>query len=177
SSRHSTSRGHARHTDMAASSSPKPRADAASVSTEAASVATGVSSLAGSSGQPVPGGTGEAYACPVRGCACRVPCVPGNAFYRPFGSTLRYLRYIRFMPPASHGVATQRGFLKLLTRAFWPLMRPLCSQGPPLEPPVTARHGMRSRAHPLRGWEYLFHSRLRFLQLRCTLPVRLPNEG
>jgi hypothetical protein len=58
SSRHSTSRGHARHTETIASNSAGVLAFAASRTTSAASAATGVRRFAGSSGQPVPGGTG-----------------------------------------------------------------------------------------------------------------------
>src|SRR5215472_11827675 len=57
-SRHSTSRGQARHTDCRATSSATVPAPAASARTCAASWATGVAAVAGSSGQPVPGGTG-----------------------------------------------------------------------------------------------------------------------
>jgi hypothetical protein len=43
-------------------------AAAASRRTPAAVVATGVAGVAGSPGQPVPGGTGETKGCPVAGC-------------------------------------------------------------------------------------------------------------
>ena len=45
-----------------------PSASAASRTTSAAVVATGVSAVAGSPGQPVPGGTGERKSPPVTGC-------------------------------------------------------------------------------------------------------------
>ncbi len=67
SSRQRTSRSHARHTDIAASTSSS-EAEAAVRRTAAAEVATGVPGPAGSSGQPVPGGTGLANGCPVTGC-------------------------------------------------------------------------------------------------------------
>ena len=60
SSRQATSRGQARHTDTRAVSSARLPAPAASARTCAGPVATGVSGVAGSSGQPVPGGTGPA---------------------------------------------------------------------------------------------------------------------
>ena len=76
SSRHATSRGQARHTDCRAISSSRPPAAAASPAsarTPAALVATGVAGVAGSPGQPLPGGTGRPVtaAGPVTG-----PCPP-----------------------------------------------------------------------------------------------------
>src|SRR5439155_9156262 len=58
SSRQATSRGQARHTDTAAVSVSR-SADPAMRRTPAAVTATGVSGLAGSPGQPLPGGTGD----------------------------------------------------------------------------------------------------------------------
>jgi hypothetical protein len=67
SSRHSTRRGQARHTETSASSSSSDSTAAASDCTVAADAATAVSGVAGSAGQPEPGGTGDANRAPVRG--------------------------------------------------------------------------------------------------------------
>ncbi len=58
-SRHSTSRGQARHTDTSASSWSTDSAASAIAATCAAVSATAVSGVAGSPGQPEPAGTGE----------------------------------------------------------------------------------------------------------------------
>ena len=66
-SRHSTSRGQARHTEIRASSSPTVVVETASRRTCASERATGVEASAGSPGHPVPGGTGERNGAPVTG--------------------------------------------------------------------------------------------------------------
>jgi hypothetical protein len=85
SSRHFTSRGHARHTEMRAPSSPSDKFGAASVFTSAAVRAIGVVAEATSSGHPVPGGTGEKNSWPVTGCGsdCGVAIEAPPPFGRP----------------------------------------------------------------------------------------------
>jgi len=75
-SRQSTSRGQARHTETAASSPVRSVAATASRVTSSAVWATGVAAVAGSPGQPLPGGTGDAKASPVSGCGS-VGTTPG----------------------------------------------------------------------------------------------------
>src|ERR1019366_2477906 len=67
-SRHCTSLGQPRHTDTAASSSATDLASPASCSTSRAVLATGEAGVAGSPGQPAPGGTGDSNSSPVTGC-------------------------------------------------------------------------------------------------------------
>ena len=67
SSRHSTNRGQARHTDTSASSCAADSAARAIADTCACVDATAVRAVAGSPGQPVPGFTGESKRAPVRG--------------------------------------------------------------------------------------------------------------
>ncbi len=74
SSRQLTSRGQARHTDCRAASSASDPAAAASERTCAGVRATGVAPVAGSPGQPVPGGTGSVGTGPAV-----LPAGPGSA--------------------------------------------------------------------------------------------------
>jgi len=68
SSRQATRRSQARHTVIRASSVARSADAPARRATSAADRATGVVAVAGSSGHPVPGGTGESKNAPVMGC-------------------------------------------------------------------------------------------------------------
>ena len=94
SSRHSTSRGHARHTDTSASSSSRVFTASAMATTCAGVSATAVRDVAGSPGQPTPGGTGESNKAPVRGWASftRPLCLRGKIACRATQAAVRFGR-------------------------------------------------------------------------------------
>ena len=93
-SRHWTSRGQARHTDTSASSSSTVCAAAAIALTWAGVDATAVAGVAGSPGQPAPGGTGESNISPVRGWASFTDplCTRGKIRRRPGRAAVRFSR-------------------------------------------------------------------------------------
>jgi hypothetical protein len=94
SSRHSTSRGHARHTDTSASSSSTVLTAAAIDATWAGVSATAVRDVAGSPGQPEPAATGESNITPVRGWASftRPLCMRGKNACRATPAAVRFGR-------------------------------------------------------------------------------------